>query len=136
MDINAVYNKIKNNNILLFSQHMPGIKAATIEIDNNFGIFINYDDIENSDEEFCVVAHEYGHCVSGSTHKLNSKYDLVCRHEYRADRRAILDFLPIEQIKQAIKHGCKYKYEFAEFLNVPEQFIDRAFEHYKAMELI
>ena len=74
--------------------------------------------------------------MSGSTHPLNSTFDVISRHEYRADRRAILDFLPIEQIKKAIKHGCKTSFEFSEYLEVPEEFVKKAFEHYNAMELI
>ena len=67
---------------------------------------------------------------------LYSSFDVISRHEYRADRKSVLDFLPIEKIKEAIKSGCHTTYEFAEYLDVPEQFIIKAFEHYNAMNLI
>ena len=136
MNIENVYQKIQDNNIKIFHYGIPGVKSVTIEADNNYGVFINHKEIENSDEEFLVAAHEYGHCMSGSTHPLHSPFDVISRHEYRADRKAILDFLPIEQIKKAIKHGCKTPFEFSEYLEVPEEFVKKAFEHYNAMNLI
>lgn len=136
MDINDVYRKIHDNKIKLFSYEIPDVKAVTIELNKRYGIFVDYDKINNADDEFMVLSHEYGHCATGSTHKVNSKYDLICKHEYRANRRAILDFLPIDLLKQAIKYGCRLKHEFAEYLDLPEEFIVRALEHYKHMNLI
>ena len=136
MNINKVYEKIYENNIQVFPFGIDNVKSVSIETNNKYGIFINYDEIKNQDEEFLVTTHEYGHCKSGSTHPLYSPFDIVSRHEYRADRRAVLDFLPIEQIKDAIEHGCKTPFEFSEYLEIPEVFVIKAFEHYNAMNLI
>lgn len=136
MDLNQVYEKVNKSGIDIFLHDYNCIKAVTIEVDKNYAIFINKNLIEDSDDEFCVLAHEYGHCKSGSTHKLHSKYDLICRHEYRANRKAILDFLPIERIEEAIDYGCKTPYEFSVYLDVPERFVKTAIEHYNAMGLM
>lgn len=136
MNIDKVYEKIQNNNIEIIHFGLPNIKSVSVEVNGKYGIFINHKEIINSDEEFCVAAHEYGHCVTGSTHPLYSPFDIISRHEYKADRKAVLDFLPIERIKNAIECGCKTPYEFAEYLDVPEQFVMKAFQHYNAMELI
>lgn len=136
MDINNLYKKINDSGIDVFHHNYNCIKAVTIEIDKNYAIFINENLMQDSDEEFCAMAHEYGHCKSGSTHKLHSKFDLICRHEYRANRRAVLDFLPFEQIKQAINCGCETIYEFSAYLDMPETFIKTALHHYNAMGLL
>lgn len=136
LNINEVYKRISDAGIKLFSYNIPNTKAATIETGNKYGIFMNYNEIKDSDEEFCVAAHEYGHCKSGTTHKLNSDFDIIERHEYRADRQSILEFLPIEMIQKALNKGCIHTYEFAEYLGMPEDFVRLAFKHYKAMELI
>lgn len=136
MNIEKVYAKIQDNNIKVFSYGVSKVKSLSIEADNKYGIFINYDEIENTEDEFLVVTHEYGHCMTGSTHPLYSPFDLISRHEYKADRKAILDFLPIELIKKAIEYGCRTPFEFSEYLDVPEQFVTKAFEHYNAMELL
>lgn len=136
MDAQSIYERIDDNGIKLFFCDIPETKAATIEINKKYGIFINQNLIRNSDEEFIVAAHEYGHCMSGTTHKLNGKFDLISKYEYKADRKAILEFLPISDLRQAINYGCCEAYEFAEYLGMPEEFVVKAIEHYKAMELI
>lgn len=136
MDIDKVYKKIQSNGIELIHFGLPNAKSVSIETDGNYGIFINHKEIENPDEEFMVVTHEYGHCMTGATHPPYSPVDLVSRHEYRADRKAVLDFLPIDRIKSAIKYGCRTAYEFSDYLDVPEPFVLKAFQHYAAMELI
>lgn len=136
MNIDKVYTKIQDNGINVFNFGLQNIKSASIEVDGSYGIFINHKEIENSDEEFLVASHEYGHCMTGSTHPPYSPLDIISKHEYRADRKAVLDFLHIDKIKLAIKYGCRSAYEFSEYLGVPEQFVIKAFQHYNAMELI
>ena len=136
MHIDKVYEIIQNNNIKIFHHGLAGVKSVTVETNNKYGIFLNHREIENSDEEFLVATHEYGHCMTGSTHPPYSPLDIISKHEYRADRKAILDFLPIERIKAAIKEGCRSAYEFSVYLDVPEQFVIKAFQHYTAMDLI
>lgn len=136
MNIDNIYQKIQENDIKVFHYGLPGIKSVTVETDKKYGIFINHKEIVDSDEEFLVATHEYGHCMTGSTHPPYSSFDIIVKHEYKADRKAVLDFLPIEQIKIAIEHGCKTIYEFSEYLEIPEAFIVMAFKHYTAMNLI
>lgn len=136
MDINEVYQKIQDNDIQVFSHSVPDIRAISVETNNKYGIFINYREIENEDEEFLVMTHEYGHCVTGTTHPPYSPFDIIVKHERKADKRAILDFLPIEKIKDAARHGCKMYWEFAEYLDLPEAFVVKACKQYTAMGLM
>ena len=136
MNIDKVYKKIRDNNIKVFDFGLPNVKSVSVETDSRYGIFINHKEIKSHDEEFIVVTHEYGHCMTGSTHPPYSPFDIISKHEYRADRKAVLDFLPINRIKSAIKAGCRSAYEFSEYLDVPEQFVIKAFQHYNAMDLI
>lgn len=136
MNIDKVYQRIQDKNIEVLHFGLPNIKSVSVETGGKYGIFINHKEIENSDEEFCVLAHEYGHCMTGSTHPPYSPVDIISKHEYKADRKAVLDFLPIDRIKSAIKDGCNTIYELSEYLDLPEQFVIKAFQHYVAMELI
>lgn len=136
MHIDTVYKKIQDNNIKVFHRGLPGVKSVTIETNDRYGIFINHAEIEDSDEEFLVATHEYGHCMTGSTHPPYSPMDIIVKHEYKADRKAVLDFLPIEKLKEAIKYGCQTIYEFSDYLDIPEAFVIKAFNHYTAMNLI
>lgn len=136
MNIDKIYEKIQDNNIQILHFGLPNVKSISIESNNKYGIFINHKEIEDLDEEFMVATHEYGHCMTCSTHPLHSPLDIISKHEYRADRKAVLDFLPIDKIKSAINFGCRSVYEFSEYLDMPEQFVIKAFRHYSAMELI
>lgn len=128
-----VYKKIEESDIPVLDCKIEGLKGVIIKSDGKYGIFINNKEIENSDEEFMVLAHEWGHYVSGTLHHFNSDKSYISQCEYRADRKSIIEFLPVERIKDAIKNGCQTVYEFSEFLDLPEKFIIKAFNHYKAM---
>lgn len=136
MNLIDIRNKIEDNGINIFPFGISDVKAVTIEVDNRYGIFVNHNEISNTDEEFCVLAHEYGHCKSGTTHKLNSSFSLICQHEYRADRQSIIDLLPVSKIQEAIQNGSQTLYEIADFVDMPEVFVSKAIQHYTSMGLI
>lgn len=136
MNLIDIRNKIEDNGINIFPFGISDVKAVTIEVDNRYGIFVSHNEISNTDEEFCVLAHEYGHCKSGTTHKLNSSFSLICQHEYRADRQSIIELLPVSKIREAVRKGSQTLYEIAEYVDMPESFVSKAIQHYTSMGLI
>jgi hypothetical protein len=63
-----------------------GTKSAVLCLGNGeSGIFLDSAQLTLAEETVCV-AHEAGHIETGSTHALNSPYDLIERHEYRANK--------------------------------------------------
>lgn len=136
MNVLEVYKKIEEENIVVMPCKVPNVKGVAIQVDGKQGIFLNYDEFENSDEEFCVTTHEYGHCMTGSLYGFDADQTTKQKCEYKADRRAITAFLPIERLKEAINYGCQMSYEFAEYLGLPEKFVIKAYEHYKVMGLL
>ena len=136
MDVLDVYKKLDDEGISVMDCKIPNIKGLSIQSGNKQGVFLNYDEIENADEEFCVVAHEYGHCVAGTFYSNNSDKSYISQCEYKADRKSVLLFLPIEKLNKAIAYGCQMSYEFADFLGMPEKFVVLAFKHYRDMGLI
>lgn len=129
--LSKLYNKIIENNISLFDYRIPNNTGATVEMEGSYGIFVDFDKIETLYDEFKCVAHEYGHCISGSTHKLMSKFDLIEKHEYRANKSAILELLPSDKIDEAINAGCKELWEISEYLDMPQDFVEKAINFYK-----
>lgn len=132
-----LYDKIDNEKIKLFDVHDGG-DACTMRDDvfNVYGIFADTEKFETSDEEFCVMAHEYGHCKSRAIHRLYSPLEMIEQHEYRADRAAVHEFLPFERIDEAFRRGYTELWELAEFLDMPEEFVKKAVEVYRAEGLI
>ena len=60
---------------------MEDTKAVTIELNGQYGVFVDFDNISSTAEELVTIAHEAGHCMTGATHKICSPYDLIERHE-------------------------------------------------------
>lgn len=136
LNVLEVYKRLDENGVVMLPCSMEKIKGITVEVNGKYGVAINHKEMENSNEEFIVAAHEYGHCMTGTTYSFDTDEVIKRKCEYKADRRAILDFLPIEKFKEAIKNGCQMAYEFAEYLDLPEKFVIQAYEHYKAMGLL
>lgn len=81
--------------ISVFSRYPVGeLGAATIEMNGRYAVFIDDEQFGTAADELCALAHECGHVHTGATHAVASPYDLIERHEYRADRWAIHQLLP------------------------------------------
>ena len=134
--LDDVYKKIDEKNIELFTRRMKYCDAATIEVNKAYGIIIDQTQLKDRNDEFMALAHEYGHCESGTTHKLDSEFQLIGQHENRANRAAVYEFLPVEKIKDAFKHKYFDYWEIADYLDMPEPFIIMAIEIYRVEEKI
>ncbi len=126
-----VYNKISDEKIEVIYYDMRTYDAATVEINGNYGIFIDRNKIKNSHDEFMALSHEYGHCKSGATHKLYSPYQLIEQHENRANRAAVREILPYEKLINAVNKGNTEVWQIAEYLDMPEEFIKMAIDLYE-----
>lgn len=77
-----------------------------------------------------MLAHELGHCATGYTHQSDSPLDLVCQHEYKANKWAVERFLPFSDSQAAVKDGYTEIWELAEYFSVSEEFIRWALYYY------
>lgn len=80
----TLYQALQAEGVSLFTWHLDGEKAATIERGGQYAIFMDFDSIASRAEELVVLAHEGGHAATGATHALYSPFDLIAKHEYRA----------------------------------------------------
>lgn len=129
--LNEVYLKIKNAGIELFDFKIKNYDAATIKYGETYGIFADFCEFSDLKSEFIAMAHEYGHCISGTTHKIYSPYELIEQHENRANRAAVHEFLPYEMLLEALNNGNGELWQIAEYLDMPERFVEQAIELYK-----
>lgn len=77
------------------------------------------------------MAHEAGHIMTGSMHRLSSPFELIGRHEYRAEKWAIKKLVPRDELDKALKRGCVELWEIAEHFNVTPQFMAKAISYYR-----
>jgi len=122
----SLYNKLSDLGIRFYTWDLDSYKAATIEIDNKYGIFVDLSNIQTSAEEIVVIAHEGGHAVTGSTHKLYSPYELIEKHENTADKWAIEHTITADELDDAIAQGCDEYWQLAERFGVTEDFVRKA----------
>ena len=125
-----LYIWLHKEKVSLFVRHLPfsdsNTKSATICLHaKNKGVFIDGSRLQTRAEEKSALAHECGHCATGTTHQVSSPLDLVGRHEYKADKWAAHYLIPPEELLQALEDGCTEPWELAERFGVAEDFIRR-----------
>lgn len=77
-------------------------------------------------QETVCLAHELGHCETGSFYNRYAKLDVRQRHENRADKWAILHLIPAAELDAAIADGCDTIPALADRFGVTEPFVRKA----------
>ena len=75
-------------------------------------------------------AHELGHCMTGSFYLGYSPFELRIKHEHTANKWAIQKLIPFSSLIAAAKEGCHERYQFAEYFDVSETFIQKAIDYH------
>lgn len=122
----ALYQTLSREGIRFYCWDMEDTKAVTIEMNGQYGIFVDFDNISSAAEELVTIAHEAGHCMTGATHKLCSPYDLIERHERKAWKWAILHTINREELQTALDNGYTELWSLAEYFGVTEDFMRKA----------
>lgn len=130
VELSAIYNEIETQGITLITQDIGFADAATIEVDGKYGIFLDLSCFESVPKYKAILIHELGHCATGCTQKVSSPLDLVEKHEYKANRWAIEQYIPFEELQTAIKQGNTERWLLAEHFDLPEPFIQKALDLY------
>lgn len=127
MDVTELYNYADENKINVHSYPLTELKSLSVP--NH--IAIDKSKIENSTEEKVCIAHEIGHCETGSFYSNRTKLDVRERHENRANRWAVHALIPIDEYKIAIQDGYTEVWQLADYFEVTEDFIKKAIYIYK-----
>lgn len=128
MDINKLYDIAENENIEVVNFSLPTTVSMAHMTDNkDCYVAMDYKQIESASEERTRLAHEIGHCVKGAFYNRYSKFDLMCRHEYRANKWAIETLMPFDEVIEALKSGYEQVWELAEYFEVTEDLVRKAF---------
>ncbi len=71
------------------------------------------------------LAHELGHCLTGSFYSRHTALDLRRRHENRADKWAIEHLISPEELDEAVARGYTDLWSLAEHFGVTEAFMKK-----------
>ena len=126
MNVISLYKEIENMGASFYHWDLSNEQVATIEIGRRYGVFMDFDTIETAAEETVLVAHEGGHISTGSTHQVNSPYEIIKQHENHADKWAIKKLIPKDELDKAVSEGHTEVWDLADYFNVTEEFIRKA----------
>ena len=77
-------------------------------------------------QETVCLAHELGHCETGSFYNRYAALDVRQQHENRADKWAIRRLVPAEELDAAMADGCDTIPALADRFGVTEPFMRKA----------
>lgn len=122
-----LYRKAEELDIQVIRCPLASLQALSTP-DNFIGI--DPDKLEDREELVCL-AHEMGHCATGSFYTSDTPLVDRTRLEQRADRWAIRQLVPLEELKDLLRSGVDRWDEAAEHFQVPEDFLRKAVAFYR-----
>ena len=99
---------------------------SVMEDDGKCHIVINPLMLRSNADEKSKLAHELGHCKTGSFYNQYTPYDVCQKHENRADKWAIKKLVPKDELEDAVAAGYTEPWELAELFDVTEDFMRKA----------
>lgn len=132
VDVDDLYDYADDAGITVDRFMMSHAQSLSEPIGNG-AIAIDPFRIQSAADEKVKLAHELGHCERGAFYNRYSPFDVVAKHENRADRWAIKKLVPKDELDAAISDGRIELWELAEFFGVTEPFMQKAVIYYGGM---
>lgn len=120
----------ENYKVKIVSFPLPLTQSLSIE--TQCGCVIGMDNSAHmtSAEENVHLGHEIGHCLYGGFYSKNTAFDIIERHEVRADKWYILRAIPKSTLYALLRQNYDI-WEIAEMLNTTEDYVRRAYYYYQ-----
>lgn len=118
---------------MIFSGENEGVKSAIIKLTDCevWGIYLDKERLATQAEEYTALGHEFAHYATGTTHAVSSPFDLVAKHEYRANKSEIRARIPKAEFEAALARGITEPWELADYFGVTEDFMRLAMTWYR-----
>lgn len=133
MELLELYQLADAEHIPVYSFDLP--QTHSLSLMNNDGscaVAIDPFGLNSSKDEKIRLAHELGHCVTGSFYNRYSDFDIKAKSEYKADKWAIKKLIPKDELQAAFEQGYTEPWDLAEYFNVTEEFIVKAVNYYRS----
>ena len=132
MELLELYQLADAEHIPVYSFDLP--QTHSLSLMNNDGscaVAIDPFGLNSTKDEKIRLAHELGHCVTGSFYNRYSEFDIMAKSEHKAEKWAIKKLVPEDELQNAFKQGIVEPWNLAEYFNVTEDFIIKAVNYYK-----
>lgn len=106
---------------------LPACGSLCVQ-DSGGNCYIGIDEkiLETEREKTVHLAHELGHCLTGSFYNIYAARDIRQKREHQADKWAIAHLITPEALDDAVAMGCTDLWTLAEHFGVTEDFIRKA----------
>lgn len=132
-NLTDLYKWLEKEGVFLFDRKISfskkESKAATIRLKPPFdawGIFLDKQSLKTTSEEKSALLHESGHYATGATHEVSSQFDLVEKHEYKADKWAVERALTADELDEAVAAGYTELWDLADYFGLTEDLMRKA----------
>ena len=126
-ELRSLYRLAERRGIEVIHFSLPETGSLSIQEEDGT-CYIGMDEGHNfaEAEERTHLAHELGHCVTGSFYSRHTAIDSRQRHENRADKWSVRRLVPKSDLDKAVAAGYTELWELADFFGVTEDLIKKA----------
>lgn len=124
--LSSLYRQCERKNITVVEFPLPENASMSLEADEKCYIGIDRKQLQSDADERTRLAHEIGHCITGSFYSRHTAVDSRQRHENRADKWAVRRLISEADLDTAVADGHTELWDLAEHFGVTEDFIKKA----------
>lgn len=137
MILDELYALADGEEIEVFCWDLPVSRALSLQ-DGSGRCFIGIDpmQIDTHAEEAELLAHELGHCMTGSFYSPYVTLDVRRKHENRADFWMVTHLAPAHKLSHLIEQGLTEPWQMAEALDVSQHVIETALRLYSTKNML
>ena len=121
-----LYAYAENRNIDVDWIPMRRATSLSVPLGDGYAIALDPWKLGTLAQETVCLAHELGHCETGSFYNQYAALDVRPQHENRADKWAIRRLVPAEELDAAMADGCDTIPALADRFGVTELFMRKA----------
>ncbi len=123
----ALYELAERQQISVLPFSLPENGSVSVQLpDGRTVIGMDRSVLDGGVAERVHLAHELGHCMTGSFYSVHTAVDSRRRHENRADKWSIRRLIKPEKLEEAARQGYREPWELAEYFGVTEALIRKA----------
>ena len=129
LDVLDLYRLAEEQNVPVYWYPLRDspLESFVVELeDGGCAIALDPLKLQSLGDEKYKLAHELGHCETGSFYNQYAVCDIRKKHENRADRWAIRRLISEEELETAVSAGYTEICDLAEYFGVPEDFMRKA----------